>query len=149
MALPSSHGGYSPSSSTAYGYQYQAPVAARPAAPAYGGSNYGNYGGAALPAKPALPAPRFGAGANAYASGSGANGDHAYGAGTNGAAAAAAAPARSEEVPLVFRPNPFYKVERSLCGVTTLPKASQGDRKNVVCNFALTEPQRTALAKSK
>lgn len=52
-------------------------------------------------------------------------------------------------MPLLFRSNPFYKVERSLCGVTTLPKAGQGDRKSVVTNFALTEPQRTALAKSK
>ncbi|ORY59876.1 PINIT domain-domain-containing protein [Leucosporidium creatinivorum] len=146
-----SHGGYSPSSSGSYGYQYQAAqqLPVRPAAPAYGASNYSGYGaGAALPAKPALPAPRFGAAANAYASGSGASGDYGYGASTNGSAAAAA-PARNEEVPMLFRPNPFYKVERSLCGVTVLPKAGQGDRKSVVCNFALTEPQRTALAKSK
>ncbi|GAA5828078.1 hypothetical protein JCM11251_005720 [Rhodosporidiobolus azoricus] len=56
---------------------------------------------------------------------------------------------RLEEVPIKFRPSPFYRVEKSLTAVVPCPKAAQGDRKVVACSFGLTEAQRTLLSKAR
>lgn len=52
-------------------------------------------------------------------------------------------------MPIPFRTSPFYRVEKALSGVISLARAGPGDRKVVICNFALTESQRTLLLASK
>jgi hypothetical protein len=134
-------------------------------------STYAAPAAAAQPAYSPTPNYATGYGANGYASTS-----TGYNAQTANAAAASAAAARAaalptprfggynaataagggqwqsqriEEHPIKFRPSPFYTVEKSLTSVTPLPKAPQGDKKNVACTFALTEAQRTLLSKAR
>ncbi|GAA6020304.1 hypothetical protein JCM10207_003219 [Rhodosporidiobolus poonsookiae] len=114
-------------------------------APAYGAG-----AGASTSGGSGLPAPRFG-GYNA-ATGATGGGGGAGGAGGSGGAGGAGASwqnQRIEEIPIKFRPSPFFRVDKSLCSVVTLPKAAQGDRKQMACMFALTEAQRTLLDKAK
>ncbi|GAA5979879.1 hypothetical protein JCM11641_007574 [Rhodosporidiobolus odoratus] len=86
----------------------------------------------------ALPAPRFG-GYNA-----------SIGASTSGAAGGASwQNQRIEEIPIKFRPSPFYRVEKSLSTVQNCIKAAQGDKKTVTVTFALTEGQRALLSKAR
>ncbi|GAA5825637.1 hypothetical protein JCM3770_001175 [Rhodotorula araucariae] len=120
--------------------------------PGYGSSTYGSatpaYGlptnrtGGGLAVASNLPTPRFGGAAAG-----------AYGApGTSGAAAVGGsswANGRVDEVPIRFRPSPFFRVEKSLSPVVALAKASPGDRKTSACTITLTEAQRTLLVKSK
>ncbi|GAA5893200.1 hypothetical protein JCM6882_003911 [Rhodosporidiobolus microsporus] len=94
-----------------------------------------------------LPAPRFG-GYNAATGASGSGGAGGAG-GSGGAGAAGWQNQRLEEVPIKFRPSPFYRVEKSLAAVVTCPKAAQGDRKVAACNLSLTEAQRTLLSKAR
>lgn len=48
-----------------------------------------------------------------------------------------------------FKPSPFYRVERNLSNVIQLPRAVQGDRKNVFLTFTLSPEQRALLLKSR
>ncbi|GAA5871066.1 hypothetical protein JCM8547_005348 [Rhodosporidiobolus lusitaniae] len=118
---------------------------------AYGTNGYASTSGAGYGASTsastaargaALPPPRFG-GYNT-----------ATGASTSGAAGGAGAgPSwqnqRLEEVPIKFRPSPFYNVEKSLTATVTMPKAASGDRKNSTVTFMLTEAQRALINKAK
>lgn len=63
---------------------------------------------------------------------------------SNGINHPAAAP-RVDTLPIRFRTNPFYRIEKSLSGLAICVRAGQGDRKSVHANFALTEPQRALL----
>lgn len=87
-----------------------------------------------------LPPPRFG-GAGAYGTG-------AASAAAVGAAMGAYARA-VDDIPIRFRPSPFFRIEKSVSPVVALHKAAQGDRKTAVCTITLSEAQRTLLAKSK
>ncbi|BGP21135.1 zinc finger, MIZ-type protein [Rhodotorula toruloides] len=101
--------------------------------PVHGASTSG-YGGAyGAGVSNRLPPPKFGSssgGAGASASGSWQN-------------------QRVEEIPIKFRPSPFYRVDKALSSVVTLTKAAQGDRKVGTCSFTFTEAQRALLAKAK
>ncbi|SCV68046.1 BQ2448_167 [Microbotryum intermedium] len=48
-----------------------------------------------------------------------------------------------------FRPSPFYRIDKALSPVTHMPRAGQGDRKSVVINFIIPEPQRALILASK
>lgn len=98
---------------------------------AYGASTsaYGS-GGSGAYASNKLPPPKFGAGASGSGSGSWQT-------------------QRLEEIPIKFRPSPFYRVDKALTTVVTLTKAAQGDRKVGTCSFTFTEAQRALLAKAK
>ncbi|SGY96952.1 BQ5605_C035g11371 [Microbotryum silenes-dioicae] len=48
-----------------------------------------------------------------------------------------------------FRPSPFYRIDKALSPVTHMPRAGQGDRKSVVINFVIPEPQRALILASK
>ena len=73
----------------------------------------------------------------------------ARGRGGGGAAGAAINRWQNDDVPIKFRPSPFYRVEKSLSPPVTLFKADPGDRKVATVNFALTEAQRTLINKAK
>ncbi|GAA5857975.1 hypothetical protein JCM9279_005132 [Rhodotorula babjevae] len=83
-----------------------------------------------------LPTPRFG-------------GAGAYGTGAAAAAAAVNGYGRvADDVPIRFRPSPFFRIDKFVSPVVTMPKAFTGDRKTVVCPITLTEAQRALIAKS-
>ncbi|GAA5923708.1 uncharacterized protein JCM15063_003737 [Sporobolomyces koalae] len=56
---------------------------------------------------------------------------------------------QNDEVPIKFRPSPFYRVEKSLSPPVTLFKAEQGDRKVGCLSFGLTEVQRTLINRAR
>lgn len=137
----SQHGGYS---SAAYQAPPPQPPPPRPTYPyassnaiAGGSGGFGSYSGAnagLAGSSAGLPAPRF----------------NPTSTGTNGGAAGSNWTAQSlYELPISFRPNPFYRIEKGLCGISQLHKAGPGDRKSVATQFVLTEAQRALLAKSK
>ncbi|GAA5871191.1 hypothetical protein JCM1840_000138 [Sporobolomyces johnsonii] len=155
----------SPSSSTAsstastynpapsYSYGGSASTSARGTnTPAVGGA-YGGYSGAygAQPAgtsvSGALPPPRFGGLQGAASASTSAGGGAAGGAATNGSARWQNQ--RVEDLPIKFRPSPFYYVHKSLTSAVTLLKAGQGDRKVAELKFALNEAQRNLLTKAR
>ncbi|GAA5947804.1 hypothetical protein JCM3775_005240 [Rhodotorula graminis] len=116
------------------GYGAPAPGAAGAAAAARAGASTS----AAAAASNNLPAPRFG-GAGAY--------------GTGAAAAAAATAVNgygrvADDIPIRFRPSPFFRIDKFVSPVVSMPKAAPGDRKTAVCPITLTEAQRTLLVKS-
>ncbi|GAA5910532.1 uncharacterized protein JCM6883_003203 [Sporobolomyces salmoneus] len=117
------------------------------------GSSSSNYGRPPLPTSSASSNANVSAGFSRY----GANGtsgmyqsgsSNAYGGG-GGATAATINRWQNDDVPIKFRPSPFYRVEKSLSPPVTLIKADQGDRKVGIISFGLTEPQRTLLTKAK
>jgi hypothetical protein len=83
------------------------------------------------------------AGYGNYASGPGANNHHPV------HNPVVALPPQSDTVPIRFRTSPFYRVEKALSGIIPCVRAGPGDRKVVICNFALTEAQRALLVASK
>ncbi|CDR47556.1 RHTO0S14e05204g1_1 [Rhodotorula toruloides] len=101
--------------------------------PGYGasGAGYGAAYGAGVSNR--LPPPKFGAGSG----GAGASGSGSW------------QNQRLEEIPIKFRPSPFYRIDKALSTVVTLTKAPQGDRKVGTCSFTFTEAQRALLAKAK
>ncbi|GJN91907.1 hypothetical protein Rhopal_004932-T1 [Rhodotorula paludigena] len=96
-----------------------------------------------------LPPPRFGAGAGATSSNGYGGATPGASAGMSGSGGGAWTSARAHEIPIRFRPSPFFRVDKSLSGVTTLAKATPGDRKTSVISLQLTEAQRALLAASK
>ncbi|BGO98903.1 E3 SUMO-protein ligase pli1 [Rhodotorula toruloides] len=115
----------------AVGHDYGAGSAG--SSPGYGasGSGYGGAYGAGVSNR--LPPPKFGAGSG----GAGASGSGSW------------QNQRLEEIPIKFRPSPFYRIDKALSTVVTLTKAPQGDRKVGTCSFTFTEAQRALLAKAK
>ncbi|GAA6021539.1 hypothetical protein JCM11491_006479 [Sporobolomyces phaffii] len=132
-----SAGGYRASTS-AYGAATSGYTAA--SSTGYGGGGR-PLGGTAAP----TGASRFG----------GAGTGSAYGASTSahlgggGAAGAAVQRWQNDDVPIKFRPSPFYRVEKSLSPPMTLVKADQGDRKVAAMSFGLTEAQRMLINKAR
>ncbi|GAA5917532.1 hypothetical protein JCM8208_001582 [Rhodotorula glutinis] len=116
----------------AHGYGAPAPGAAGAAAAARAGASTS----AAAAATNNLPAPRFG-------------GAGAYGTGAAAAAAVNGYGRVADDIPIRFRPSPFFRVDKFVSPVVSMPKAAQGDRKTVVCPITLTEAQRALLVKSK
>ncbi|GAA5821657.1 hypothetical protein JCM10212_004313 [Sporobolomyces blumeae] len=144
----------------------------------HGGSSVGGYGGssaAGAGAGPAgsgartggmsvstgLPPPRFGGGGGGGGAGTtsygGGGGYGSYGStSTTSAGGIASASSSStttrwqnDEIPIKFRPSPFYRVEKSLSAPVTLYKAEQGDRKVASLSFGLTEVQRKLIDKAR
>ncbi|BGP36123.1 E3 SUMO-protein ligase pli1 [Rhodotorula kratochvilovae] len=113
--------------------------------PGYGSSAYGATPAYGVPARTGagaavsgnLPTPRFGGGAAAG------------GYGAPAAAGPSWANGRVDEIPIRFRPSPFFRVEKSLSPVVALAKATPGDRKTAACTITLSEAQRTLLTKSR
>ncbi|BGP12118.1 hypothetical protein JCM10213_004683 [Rhodosporidiobolus nylandii] len=135
--------GYGASTSAGGAGAYSSPTGAYGmSAPSYTNAGYGASAAASTSRAGALPAPRFG-GYNAAVGATSSASTSASGAGANWQTA------QLNEPPIKFRPSPFYRVEKSLAGVTQLQKAAQGDRKVAVCTFALTEGQRGLLTKAR
>ncbi|GAA5931720.1 hypothetical protein JCM1841_003400 [Sporobolomyces salmonicolor] len=120
--------------------------------PAVGGA-YGGYSGAygAQPGSTsvsgALPPPRFGAFNGAASASTSAGGGAASGAAASGSASWQNQ--RVEDLPIKFRPSPFYYIHKTLTPAVTLAKAAQGDRKVASLEFALTEAQRNLLTRAR
>ncbi|GAA5956340.1 hypothetical protein JCM3765_005633 [Sporobolomyces pararoseus] len=137
---------------------YPASSASSSAATGYGGTT-NNYGASTSTASSAYnsgygrplggtPAGGLGAGASRFgAGGYAANSSNSLGGG--GATGAAINRWQNDDVPIKFRPSPFYRVEKSLSPPVTLFKADPGDRKVATVNFALTEAQKTLINKAK
>ena len=125
-------------------------------APGYGGAAAGaGYGAPAAGAAGAAAAARAGASTSAAAASNNLPAPRFGGAGAYGTGAAAAAAVAvngygrvADDIPIRFRPSPFFRVDKFVSPVVSMPKAGQGDRKTVLCPITLTEAQRALLAKS-
>ncbi|KAM0791998.1 hypothetical protein ACM66B_007109 [Microbotryomycetes sp. NB124-2] len=126
-----------PSTSYGNGYDWAGVSGSSFSRPGYGSTNSGyglssNLYSSSVNSN-ALPPPRF---QPSFNGGSGSNGaSSSYGA----------QQAASQTMPIRFRPNPLFRIEKAVSQVTLLPSAGQGDRKSITLDFMLNDEQRALV----